>query len=145
MRNFEKPLNEFTENELQQKVNQWDPRFGALALYELQRRQQKLTTEQIASLSEEIKVLKEITGKSAETSIKNAQSDNRLARTAIIIAVVAILVQVAFSIHQKIDCRFSETGSGQKFTYYRDCQRTVDFGIFGTWHFKINDVSVPNE
>lgn len=143
VQNFEKPLHEFTEEELQQRVNNWDPRFGALALHELQRRQQKVNTEQVSTLIKEIRTLKRVTDKNVEISIKNAESDNHLARTAIYIASLAILVQVAFSIHHKLECRYTFQDDSTKTTQHSGCYRTVDLGVLGTHVFKVKDFNIP--
>ncbi len=143
MANFEKPLHEFTEEELQQRINQWDPRFGALALYELQRRLQKKNTEQITALVKEIKSLKSIVDKNAETTTQSARSSNRLAKTAIIVAVMTLIVQVLFSVHQELRCYSSavypEPPSNKLFNHYSDCQRHFDLGLFGKHSIKISD------
>jgi len=143
MQIFEKPLHEFTEEELQQKVNHTNPTFGALAQYELQRRQQEKNTSHISELVEEIRELKGITEKNAEISKKNAESDNHLARIAIYVAVAAIVVQVAFSIHHQLDCRFNGRNDDGKSEYHQGCYRTVDLGILGTYVFKVKDFNTP--
>jgi hypothetical protein len=94
MTNFEKPLHEFTEEELQQKINQWDPRYGTLAVQELQRRQQEKNTEQISVLIKEIKKLKDITKENTEISYKNTHSASKIAKWAFIMATVSTLVVV---------------------------------------------------
>jgi hypothetical protein len=66
MTNFEKPLHEFTVKELLDRVNQWDPKFGALAYYELHRR----------------------------LSVENASSSRRFAHWSLAISVVAILITI---------------------------------------------------
>ncbi len=143
MKNFEKPLNEFTEEELQQRVNQWDPRFGALALYELQRRQQKENSNQISTLVDEVKKLKEITNRNRETAVKNAKSDNQLARIAIVIAIVAVVTQVITGIKHEFKCGASF--HSQESIEYRDCENIYDFGIIGVKHFPVEDFVVPLE
>lgn len=143
MQNFEKPLHEFTEKELQQRINQWDPRFGVLAQYELQRRQQEKNTRQITGLVKEIIKLKDITNKNAEISNKNAESDNHLSRIAIYVAMAAILVQVAFSIHHKLDCIYKFRDDSTKTIQHSQCYRTIDLGILGTSVFKVKDFNTP--
>src|SRR3990167_801738 len=139
MQNFEKPLQDFTEDELQQRINQWDPRFGALALYELQRRQQKLNTEQISTLIKEIRKLKNIADENAETAHQTAKSSNRLAKTAITIAVVSLISQGLFSTHQEIRCAFRQQSSNDPFLYHTGCFRYFDFGLLGKYSIKIPD------
>lgn len=141
MSNFEKPLKDFTEEELQQKVNQVDPKYAALAQYELQRRLQEKNADQISTLTKELKKLKDVTKQNADISTKNADSDNRLARIAISIAIASLIVQTAFSIHHKLECRFN--GIDGKEHYYSGCYRTFDFGIFGTIPFKVKDFTTP--
>ncbi len=141
MPNFEKPLQDFSDEELQQKVNQWDPRFGTLALSELQRRQQKKNDDQITVLVGEIKDLKDITEKNDEISKKNAESDNHLARVAIYVAVAAMLIEVAFSIHHQLECRYNFREDSTKTMQHSNCYRTVDFGILGTRVFEVKDFS----
>jgi len=143
MANFEKPLNEFTDEELQQRINQWDPRYGALSQYELQRRLQEKNTDQITGLVKEIKKLKSITEDNASTAIKNAESDNHLARVAIYVAIAAIVIQIAFSIHHQLDCRFNGRTDDGKSEYHQSCYRTVDLGILGTYVFKVKDFNTP--
>ena len=67
MGNFEKPLHKFTDVELLEKINQWEPKFGLLAGYELQRR----------------------------IAVENTKSSKRIARWSFIISVVAILISFA--------------------------------------------------
>lgn len=76
MTNFEKPLHEFSEKELQDKVDQWDPRFGTLALLELQRR---------------------TAVRMEESSELYARSSGKLARTAISVSLILGVVQLVFS------------------------------------------------
>jgi hypothetical protein len=143
MQIFEKPLHEFKEEELQQKVNHTNPTFGALAQYELQRRQQEKNTSHISELVEEIRELKDITEKNAEISKKNADSDNRLARVAIGVAVVSFLTQFAFSIHHKLECRYVFRDDNTKSMQHSGCYRTVDLGILGTPVLKVKDFNTP--
>jgi len=72
MANFEKPLSSFTEAELQERINQWEPRFGVLASYELLRRLAK----------------------------SNEQSSKRFARWSLFLAVVAIVISLFTSLVQ---------------------------------------------
>jgi hypothetical protein len=64
--NFEKPLPDFSEEELQQRINQVDPRFGVLLSYELLRR----------------------------LAIKNEESSERFSEASFYLAIVAILVSL---------------------------------------------------
>jgi len=143
MGSFEKPLQEFTEQELQDRIQGSNPTYAALLWYELQSRQQKENSEQISSLVHELKSLGDITNKNAEVAAKNAESDNRLARIAISIAVVSVLVQVAFSVHQNLECGVSSEADGQR--TYSSCVRTVNLGIFGSFYFTVKDFTVPVE
>lgn len=143
MQNFEKPLHEFTDNELQQRVNQWNPRFGALALYELQRRQQKQNSEQVSDLIIEIKKLKKLTDQNAESSKQSAGSANRLARNAIYIALASVIAQVFLSIHLETSCGMTETSADNSFTLHRDCRKEFNLGpLFHIW--QINDFKTSN-
>jgi len=113
-KNFGKPLSELTEEELEADVNNWQPAFGFLAVNELQRRQQKILSEQISSLVGEIFVLKNIIA-------TNANSSDFLGRSAIVIAVVSVVLQFLFSIHQEINCRTVSGGPVADHSYYSDC------------------------
>jgi hypothetical protein len=139
MANFEKPLHDFTEDELQQRINQWDPRFGALALYELQRRLQEKNTRQIATLVKEIKALKDITDKNAKTTTQAARGSDISAKTAITIACLSVLFQILFSIHQDLRCGLITGEAGNPLSHYSDCYRTFDLGVFGKKTFKVKD------
>lgn len=70
--NFSKNLRDFSEEELWNGINTWEPRFGALALYELQRR---LATE-------------------------SDKSSKRFAKWSLIVAIVAIILSLTTSIVQ---------------------------------------------
>lgn len=72
VKNFEKSLQEFTEKELQERINQWDPKFGVLASYELLRR----------------------------LALENSQSSKRYAKWSLVIAIVAIVLSFSASIVQ---------------------------------------------
>jgi len=133
MQNFEKPLNEFTEDELQKNVNRWSPQYGALALYELQRRSQEKNNQQIDALVKEIEILKKITEDNAEISKRDADSDNRLARIAILVSVAALVIQFLFSIHNEVNCVWS-SGS-----YQAGCHRTLNLGLLGVYTFPLPD------
>lgn len=139
MPNFEKPLQQFTEEELQQRVNQWDPKFGALGLYELQRRQQEKNSTQISELIREVKELKNITDKNSETATKNASSSNRLARWAIIIATLTLVVQVIFSVHQEKRCDAASAVDDQGYIKHWGCYYLIDLGFFGIHPIPISD------
>ena len=141
MKNFEKPLHEFTDEELQQRVNQWDPRFGALALYELQRRQQKENSDQVSELVNEIRKLKKITDQNRKTAVENAKSDNKLARIAIVIALVAVITQVMFSIKREFRCHVAI--HTPDYIEYSACENVFDLGIFGVHNFGVEDFTVP--
>lgn len=145
MANFEKPLHEFSGAELQQRINQWDPRYGALAQDELQRRQQEKNTGQISTLVKETKALKSIIEKNADTTTKAAQNSKLLATTAIAIAAASMLFQVLFSIHQDLSCGTTSGGAGTPLWNYSECYRTFDFGIFGKRTFKVRDFDAPRE
>lgn len=140
MTNFEKPLNEFTEEELQNRVNTWAPQYGALALYELQRRQQKENTTQIKNLGKEIETLKLISENNVAIAKQSADSDNELARLAIFIAIIALIFQTIFSIHNDIQCRFQGSKDGLEGEYLQGCTRTLDLGLFGTFYVSVDDI-----
>lgn len=72
MANFEKSLSEYTEKELHDRINQWDPRFGVLASYELLRR----------------------------LAVKNNESSKRFGHWSLVISVTAILVSLVTSLVQ---------------------------------------------
>ena len=69
MANFDKPLQTYTEEELFQRMDIWDPKYGALAAHELQRR----------------------------LAVENSQSSKRYARWSLIIATVAIVISFVSS------------------------------------------------
>ncbi|MGC9602209.1 MAG: hypothetical protein ABSE76_00480 [Minisyncoccia bacterium] len=69
MANFDKPLPSYTEEELFQRMDNWDPRYGALAAHELQRR----------------------------LAVENSASSKRYARWSLGIAIVAILLSLMAS------------------------------------------------
>lgn len=140
MQNFEKPLNEFSEEELNNNVNKWDPRFGALALQELQRRQQEKNSKQISRLTSEIRALKKITDKNLEIASKNSDSSSNLARTAIIIALMSLFAQVVFSIGNETQCRF--VSENDEYTEYSGCQRKLDLGLIGTQWYDLPDTKI---
>lgn len=145
MSNFEKPLNKLTEEEIQRGVNQWPPQYGALALYELQRRLQEKGTKQINSLMKEIKELKDVTKINAETSKQDFQSANRLATRAVWIAIATLIAQVVFSTHQEIQCLMRNYSADNKTVTYQDCHRDLDFGLLGTYSIKMSDYTAPVE
>ena len=71
-KNFEKPLQDFSEEELLEKIDRWDPRFGMLASYELLRR----------------------------LALRNEKSSKTFAKWSLFIAVVAIILSLSTSIVQ---------------------------------------------
>lgn len=64
MANFDKPIQDYTEEELLDRINHWDPRFGIIASYELMRR----------------------------LSIKNARSSKVYALCSLTLAIIAIII-----------------------------------------------------
>lgn len=136
-KNFEKPLEDFTEEELQRKMDQIDPRFAELVSSELLRRLQKENTKNISSL---VKIVKDNT----ETTNKTTRSTNRLAKIAIIIALTSFIVQVIFSIHQESWCaQVSVSTDDPNFTHFSDCFRNFDLGVFGKFSMNVADYKIP--
>ena len=72
IQNFEKPIQDFTDEELLNRINHWDPRFGMIASYELLRR----------------------------LAIKNSESSEKFARWSLIVAIVAVIISLASSLIQ---------------------------------------------
>jgi len=66
MANFDKRLPDYTEEELQQRLDNWDPRFGALASFELIRR----------------------------VMVENSKSSKRFAGWSLFISIVAIAISI---------------------------------------------------
>jgi hypothetical protein len=110
---------------------------------EIHRIQQDTNNTQVANLINEIKVLKNITEKSAETSKRNAKSDSNLAHKAIFISVIAIIVQAIFSIHYTYECRHIYTDDSTKSIQYSGCYRKFDLAGMGTHVFEVDDFSTP--
>lgn len=109
---------------------------------ELQKRQQENNNEQISSLIDEIKKLKDITDKNAKTSAQNAQSDNKLAKIAICIAIISIITQIIFSIHNEIKCNYvisSTSNPNEPQQFNSGCYRIIDLGLLGIRTFQIPD------
>jgi len=69
MANFDKPLPSYTEEELFQRMDNWDPKYGALAAHELQRR----------------------------LAVENSKSSKRYARWSLVVAIAAIVVSLTAS------------------------------------------------
>jgi hypothetical protein len=69
IKNFEKSLQDFTEKELLENVDKWDPKFGTLAYYELLRR----------------------------LSVEDSLSSKRYAKWSLVISVTAILLSLLTS------------------------------------------------
>lgn len=107
--------------------------------FEIQRIQQDTNNTQIANLIGEIKKLKNIAESNASDSKRDASSSKRLSRIAIWIAVIAIIVQVIFSIRNKSDCIWSSVSTGDPRTHYSGCYRQFDFGLLGTYTFSLPD------
>lgn len=74
MKNFEKPLKDFTEEELLARIDQWDPKYGVLGSYELLRR----------------------------LALENSRSSKRFAKWSLGIAVVAILISISMGVIQTL-------------------------------------------
>src|SRR5579872_3244244 len=94
--------------------------------FEIQRRNEERNTEQIHLLITEIKKLKNISETNAEIARNNGRSSDRLAKVAIVIAVIGFLTQVILSIHQDKTCLATATTSDPGFMEYTNCYRTFD-------------------
>jgi hypothetical protein len=137
MSNFAKPLHELSEKEIQEGINHWSPQYGALAMYELQRRLQKDNAHEIALLTREIKKLKDIVAENAETTRKAGKNSNNLALLAIFIASASFITQVIFSMDSKSFCYEEKPLEGKPgFFELSDCVSEVHFGYFGWRSFK---------
>ena len=134
MINFEKPLHEFTEEELQNRINSWNPRFGALGLHELQRRQQKVNTDQISQVVKQISNLVRVTKTNAEISEQNSKSTSKLAWIAIGVALSGILLQTLVGLTRSYNCADFGNGEGHCYTWIN----------LGPWTWLVSDQSFPN-
>ena len=110
---------------------------------ELQRRQQETNSTQISALIKEIRELKDITARNAETSTESARSSNRLAKVAILIAVFSLVAQVLFSTHQNEGCGINSTATGDDFMHYSACYRTFDLGLLGKYQIPLANYKRP--
>lgn len=106
---------------------------------ELQKRQQENNNKQIHSLISEVKNLKNIVDINAKISIQNNKSNNRLSIIAIVIAVIGIITQVAFSIHNEVKCNTIRSSSSNPRQINSNCYRILDFGLFGRKILQIPD------
>jgi hypothetical protein len=110
---------------------------------EIQRRFQEANLQQISSLVEEIKKLKNITDENGKISMQNAQSDSRLSRVAICIAVATLFTQIVFSTHQERTCDIHVSTDDPSFVHYTNCYRIFDLGLLGTHSFRLSDFKKP--
>jgi hypothetical protein len=141
MSNFEKSFHEFSEEELQKKINQWDPRYGALALQELQRRLQKKNTEAISALADLLKILTDLVARNIETTNKTTRIAICTSIVATIIALASFVAQVVFSIDTSIQCGKAYTEDAS-YVYYTQCKRIYDAGFLDPRYENIPDLRV---
>ena len=117
MSNFEKPLKDFTDEELQNKIDTWDPRFGALGSYELLRR----------------------------LSVENSVSSKRYARWSLVISIAAIVVSIVLaSVQILVSAPYDETCTimvtqDQKIT---DCQHSIKLNFLGTHEWNSHHIEI---
>ncbi len=142
--NFGKPINKLSDEELHRIINNSHPNFAAVALTEIQRRRQAETDtklkNKISSLIKETKVLQGLIKQTDKTSKETSIRDRNLARTAIFISVLALIVQTALSIKNEVQCRYSFE-SPEKIEY-SDCQRRLDLGVVGTKYSDVPDIVI---
>ena len=110
---------------------------------EFQRRQQETNTKQISILIQEVNALKDITNKSFCISAENTRNGNRLAKIAIILSTISVILQFLFSIHQKKPCSLRVIGNDGS-DRQTNCSRIFDLGLFGEYSYKIPDILKPN-
>lgn len=75
MANFDKPIQNYTEEELLDRTNNWDPRYGIIASYELLRR----------------------------LAVKNEQSSKKFARGSLLVSLVAIVISLVLGTIQMLN------------------------------------------